>query len=103
MACCLIGGDAAGSFSRQSGGESSGARGELSHLGSALEPRGALEMVHQLGRHAAADPPLSHELMGLAANVFAGCGEAKRAAVEEYDGNDGQKPACLAERMLRLG
>jgi hypothetical protein len=64
--------------------------------------RGALEMVHQLWRHAAADPPLSHELMGLAANVFAGCGEAKRAAVEEYDGNDGQKPACLAERMLRL-
>ena len=58
--------------------------------------RGALEMVHQLWRHAAADPPLSHELMGLAANVFAGCGEAKRAAVEEYDGNDGQKPACLA-------
>jgi len=33
--------------------------------------------VHALWRHAASDPPLMHELLGVAANLLAGCAAAK--------------------------
>jgi rotatin len=58
--------------------------------------------MHCLWRHALSDPVIAHELLGAAANLFAGCAAAKAAAVEDGDGGDGSRPASLGARLLRL-
>ena len=63
---------------------------------------GAVPAMHALWRHAVSDRQLSHELMGMCANLMAGNDDAKRMCVEDVDAGDGGKPTSLAERMLRL-
>ena len=58
--------------------------------------------VNRMWRHAVSDAHLTRELLGLAANLMAGCDAAKRKAVEPFDAGDGGEPRSFAERVLRL-
>ena len=64
--------------------------------------RDAMGAFVRLWRHAVSDPALTHELLGAAANLMAGCDAAKRRAVEPSDAGDGAAPTSFAERALRL-
>jgi rotatin len=64
--------------------------------------RDAMGYVNRMWRHAVSDAHLTRELLGLAANLMAGCDAAKRKAVEPFDAGDGGEPKSFAERVLRL-